>query len=154
MKEAETRDEISDAAADYLATRYPLVALFKPREDDVIGWQIRGAGVSAHDFKSIKIPFSQPSLFLNGKLSLATYQGAMPALPAHEPLLAALGHAPAWCALLPVVLKKRVVAFLLVESPDTVLPPEKVEPLKAVAGALAEGFGRLILLQRGRKEPA
>jgi hypothetical protein len=154
MKEAETRDEIADAAADYLASRYPLVALFKTRKDDVISWQIRGAGVSPKDFMSIKIPFSQPSLFLNVKLSLAPYQGAIPTLPAHEALLAAIGHAPAWCVLVPVLLKKRVVAFLLVESPGTVLPPEKLEALKGIAGGLSDGFGRLILEQRGRNEPA
>ena len=154
MKEAETRDEIADAAADYLATRYPFVALFKTRKDDVISWQVRGAGVSSKAFRSIKIPFSQPSLFLNVKLSLAPYQGSLPALPAHQELLAALGRAPGWCALIPVVLKKRVVAYLLVESPEGVLSAEKIDQLKAISAALAEGFGRLLLQQRERREPA
>jgi hypothetical protein len=154
MRQADSRNEIADAAMAYLEGKYPLVALFIARKEDAIGWKVRGDGVAPAAFQSFRIPFSEPSLFLNVRVSTAFYQGLFPALPAHEPLIAALGRCPERCALFPVVLKKRVVAFLLVEPNESALSPGEVTSLHRLAGAIAEGFAALILSQRDRREPA
>jgi hypothetical protein len=52
------------------------------------------------------------------------------------------------------VLKKRVVAFLMVEPNESALSPGEVTSLHRLAGAMAEGFAALILSQRDRREPA
>ncbi|MGH9441260.1 MAG: hypothetical protein ACRD16_03185 [Thermoanaerobaculia bacterium] len=154
MRRAESRDEIANAALACLQDAHALVALFIARKEDVIGWKVRGEGTSRSAFQSLRIPFSEPSLFLNVRISTAFYQGSFPELPAHEPLVAALGRRPDRCALFPVVLKKRVVAFLLVEPKESVLPPGQVTALHRLAGAMAEGFAALILSQRRRPDPA
>jgi Type II secretion system (T2SS), protein E, N-terminal domain len=154
MRGAESRNEIADAALAYLEGRFPLIALFIARKEDAIGWKFRGEGVSRAAFQSLRIPFSEPSLFLNVRISTAFYQGAFPALPSHGPLIEAFGRRIERCALFPVVLKKRVVAFLMVEPSDSVLPPDQVTMLHRLAAAMADGFAALILNERGRKEPA
>jgi hypothetical protein len=154
MREAETRNEIADAALACLGDEFPLAALFIARKEDVIGWKAAGEGVSRSAFQSLQIPFAKPSLFLNVRISTAFYQGTFPALPAHESLVEAIGRRPERCALFPVVLKKRVVAFLMVEPRDSALPPVQVTILHKLAAAMADGFAALILSQRGRKEPA
>ncbi len=154
MRGAESRNEIADAALAYLEGSFPLVALFIARKDDAIGWKVKGEGVSKSAFRSVKIPFSRPSLFLNVRISAAFFQGSFPDLPSHESLIAALGRKLDRCALFPVVLKKRVVAFLMVEPRDLALTPTQVTSLHGLAGAMADGFAALILNERGRKGSA
>jgi hypothetical protein len=154
IRHAESRNEIGDAALACLERDFPLVALFIARKDDAIGWRIAGEGVSHSEFQSLRIPFSEPSLFLNVRISMVFYQGTLPSLPAHEPLLLALGRRPERCALFPVVLKKRVVAFVLVEPKNPVLAPEQVATLQGLTAAMADGFAALIMSQRSRKERA
>jgi Type II secretion system (T2SS), protein E, N-terminal domain len=152
---ADAREDIADAALDHLAgfgfSRY---ALFIARKDDVIGWSARGEGVSRNAFKALQIPFSTPSIFLNTRLSGTFFQGALPPLPAHGRLLEALGGEPRHCGIMPVTLKKRVVAFLYVESPEPVILPRIVDALAKLASAMADGFARLILQRRSREESA
>lgn len=151
---AQARDEIAEAALDHLSGSSPLVALFIARKDDVIGWQARGEGVSQSSLRSIRIPFTEPSIFLNVKLSGTPYVGVLPELPSHAALLGGLGHRPGRCAVYPVSLKNRVVAFILVEiGPEGQTPAEK-EDASALASSMAEGFAALILQQRGRAESA
>jgi hypothetical protein len=148
------RDDIAEAALDHLAGSFPLVALFIARKDDVIGWNARGEGVSRSALRTLRIPFTAPSIFLNVRLSGTPYQGVLPDLPSHGELVEGLGRPPGRCAVYPVSLKNRVVAFILVELGGEGLPAAAKEDLAALAGAMAEGFAALILQQRGRAESA
>jgi hypothetical protein len=149
MFSAESRDDIAEAVLDQVASAYPLVALFIARKADVIGWDARGQGVSRAAFRSIRIPFSDPSIFLNVRLSAMPYQGLVPSLPAHAPVAEALGRGPGRWAIFPVILRKRVVAFLCVEPPDGPLSAAQFAALGNLARDMGEAFGRLILQQRG-----
>jgi hypothetical protein len=151
---AQARDDIAEAALDHLAGASPLVALFIARKDDVIGWHARGEGVSRSALRTVAIPFAVPSIFLNVKLSGTPYQGVLPDLASHAELVKGLGRQPTRCAVYPVSLKSRVVAFILVELPETGLSAAAKDDLSALAGAMAEGFAALILQQRGRAESA
>ncbi|HET7452253.1 MAG TPA: hypothetical protein VFL12_05895 [Thermoanaerobaculia bacterium] len=151
---AQARDDIAEAALDHLAGSSALVALFIARKDDVIGWQVRGEGTSRSALRSLTLPFTQPSIFLNVKLSGTPYQGILPDLPAHEMLREGLGRRPGRCAVYPVLLKNRVVAFILLEIGEDGLAPTSRDDLTALAGAMADGFAALIMQQRGRVESA
>ena len=148
--EAETRDDIADAALSYLEPAFPLVALFIARKDDVIGWQVRGHDASRSGFKAIRISWKEPSIFLNVKLSGTPYQGRLPDLPSHEPVLEAVGTRPERCAVFPVMLRKRVVAFLFLEYAGPALPRQRADELKALSSAIAAGLAALIVQQRAR----
>jgi hypothetical protein len=144
------REAIADAALSYIEPFFPLVALFIARKDDVIGWQVRSPTASRSGFKATRIPFRDPSIFLNVRLSGAPYQGPLPELPSHAPILEAFGRRPDHCAIFPVFLRKRIVAFLFVEHTRAALPKERVDEMKKLASAIADGLAALIVQQRGR----
>jgi len=150
IRAAENRDEVADAVLSYIEPLFPLAALFIARKEDVIGWQIRSSSASRTAFKRVRIPFDAPSIFLNVRLSEAPYQGPLPDLPSHAPLVEALGNRPEHCAIFPVMLRRRIVAFLFVEHTGTALPRERVDELKNLASAIAEGLAALIVQQRSR----
>ncbi len=154
MLAAESRDDIADAVLDHLQGEYARIALFIARKEDVIGWNARGEGISRAAFKSIRIPYAKPSIFLNSKLSGGYYQGPLPSLPSHEKLVESLGGRPRECALLPVSIRKRVVAFLFLEPKGPTVPPEKVGDLRAIGEVMADAFARLALKMRRGREPA
>jgi hypothetical protein len=144
------REAIADAALSYIEPFFPLVALFIARKDDVIGWQVRSPEASRIRFKAVRIPFGDPSIFLNVRLSGAPYQGPLPDLPSHAPILEAFGHRPDNCAIFPVSLRKRIVAFIFVEHNQAALPRERADEMKNLASAIADGLAALIVQQRGR----
>jgi len=144
------REAIADAALSYIEPLFPLVALFIARKDDVIGWQVRSPTASQSGFKATRVPFRDPSIFLNVRLSGAPYQGPLPELPSHAPILEAFGHRPGHCAIFPVFLRKRIVAFLFVEHTQTALPRERVDEMKNLASTIADGLAGLIVQQRKR----
>lgn len=154
IRAAEARDDIADAALAYIEPDFPLVSLLIARKEDVIGWQVRAKGASRSAFKKVRIPFQDPSIFLNVKLSGTPYQGLLPGLPSHAPLIDALGRAPERVAVFPVLLKKRVVAFLFLELESKALAPDRLDEMKALASAIADGLAALILQQRGRADTA
>jgi hypothetical protein len=144
------REAIADAALSYIEPFFPLVALFIARKDDVIGWQVRSPDASRIGFKASRIPFSDPSIFLNVRLSGAPYQGPLPDLPSHAPILEAFGRRPDHCAIFPVFLRKRVVAFMFVEHNQAALPRERVDEMKNLASSIADGLAALIVQRRAR----
>lgn len=153
MLAAESRHDIADAVLSHLQSGFERIALFIARQDDVIGWDARGDGISRTSFKAIRIPFSQPSVFLNSKLSGGYYQGPLPALPSHDGLIEALGHRPRECALVPVAIKKRVIAFLYVEPQGATVPPEKIGELRQMASVMADAFALLALKIKRMRTP-
>jgi len=62
----------------------------------------------------------------------------------------AFGHRPEHCAIFPVLLRRRIVAFLFVEHTGAALARERVDELKSLASAIAEGLAALIVQQRSR----
>jgi hypothetical protein len=150
IRSAENRDEVADAALSYIEPLFPLSALFIARKEDVIGWQIRSPNASRSAFKAIRIRFDAPSIFLNVRLSAAPYQGPLPDLPSHAPVVEAFGRRPDHCAIFPVLLRRRIVAFLFVEHTGAALARERVDELKNLASAIADGLAALIVQQRTR----
>lgn len=150
IRSAENRDEIAHAALAYVEPFFPLAALFIARREDVIGWQIRSPAASRSAFKAVRVPFHEPSVFLNVRLSGAPYQGPLPDLPSHAAILEAFGRKPAHCAIFPVFLRRRIVAFLFVEHMGAALPRERAEEMKNLVSAISDGLAALIVQQRSR----
>lgn len=147
---AQSREDIAEAVLDLLAPKSPLVALFISRKDDVIGWNARGQGISRSAFKAIRIPYSEPSLFLTIKMSGLPYQGVFPDQASHRELLEAFGRTPGHVAIFPVQLRRRAVAYLCAELEKDSAVEDDLRQLRETASAMAKGFGKLILDRRGK----
>jgi GAF domain-containing protein len=146
---ARDRDAIADAALAELSRRFVRSAIFVVRPGGISGWGAAGEGVRVSTLRAIEVPWTQPSLFLNVRLSRAFYLGPLPPLPRHSPIAEAFGGWATECALQPVSLRERPVAFLYVEFPeDRGATPLDLAFLRELAAAAAMAFAEAIRLKK------
>ncbi|MEP6801939.1 MAG: hypothetical protein ABJC07_08385 [Acidobacteriota bacterium] len=146
---AADRDAVAAAALAALETRFPRVAILAARPEGVAGWSAAGdLNGGPERFRKLTIPWSEPSVFLNVRLSRSFYLGPLLKLPRHEALAEALGTWPEECAVQPVLIKKKPVAFFYVESPRDGVTPLDLVFLRELALAASAGFASAIRLKK------
>jgi len=144
----------SAAVAEILAAlgrRFPRVALFGSKPDRVLGLAAGGSGVDSSKLAAIEIPFGDPSVFLNVRLSRSFYLGALPPLPRHRPIAEAMGRWAEECVVQPVWIKDKPVAFLYGEfDTNRGATPMDLAYLRGLAQAAATALAASI---RSRRAP-
>jgi hypothetical protein len=144
------RSAVVAAALAALANRFPRVALFGSKPDKIVG--LAGAGVKVDAAKVVKIaiPWADPSVFLNVRLSRAFYLGPLPPLPRHRTIAAVMGKPADECVVQPVWIKDKPVAFLYAEfDPDRGATPMDLAYLRGLAEATASALAASIRSKRG-----
>lgn len=142
---AGSRDEIAAAALGALSRRFERAAFFVVRPTEVAGHSASGRGIDREAFRAVAIPWNEPSVFLNVRLSRAFYLGPLPPLPRHRPLLDALGQAPEECLVQPVMMREKPVAFLYAEfGGERGATPTDLAYMRGLAGAAARAFAAAI----------
>ena len=146
---ARGRDEIFEAALRSLAGRFPKSAVFAVRPDGVTGWAGSGKRVDADALRALELPWTEPSIFLNVRMSRAFYLGPLPPLPRHRALAAALGGWPAECVVQPVLMRDKTVAFFYAEcaGPQGATPAD-LTFARELAGATAAALAASIRLKK------
>ncbi|HXM77619.1 MAG TPA: hypothetical protein VOA00_00180 [Thermoanaerobaculia bacterium] len=144
---ATDRDGIAEAALAALGRRFSSAAIFAARPDSVTGWAVVGK-VNGAAIRSVKIPWSEPSVFLNVRLSRSFYLGPLLKLPRHQALAAAFGSWPEECAVQPVLIREKPAAFLYVESPRDGVTPMDLVYLRELAGAMGSALAAAIRLKK------
>lgn len=144
---ATDRDAVAGAALLALTRRFPRAAIFAARPDAVAGWAAIGEAEEAR-VRALKIPWSEPSVFLNVRLSRSFYLGPLLKLPRHEELAAALGSWPEECAVQPVLIKDKPAAFLYVEAPRDGVSPMDLVYLRELAATMGSAFAAAIRLRK------
>lgn len=148
---AHQRDEIFDAALKVLARRFRRSAILVARPEGVVGWAGAGERVRAEALRALDIPWSEPSLFLNIRMSRAFYLGPLPPLPRHKDLAEALGGWPVECLVQPVLMRDKTVAFLYVECASAQgATPADLTFVRELAGAAAAALAAAIRLKKQR----
>ncbi len=109
------RDEIFQAALASLSKRFRKAVVFVARREGIAGWASAGDHIDAQAVRGIELPWSEPSIFLNIRLSRSFYLGPLPPLPRHNELAAAFGGWPSECLVQPVLMKDKTVAFFYAE---------------------------------------
>ncbi|HTD53044.1 MAG TPA: hypothetical protein VK780_08465 [Thermoanaerobaculia bacterium] len=143
------RDAIATAALEALARRFVRAAIFVSRPDSVTAWGGLGEGVSPEELRDISIPWKDPSIFLNIRLSRSFYLGPLPPLPRHESIAIAMGGWPEECLIQPVYLKEKPVAFLYAEfSGDHGATPMDLAYMRELAAAASSAFVAAIRLKK------
>ena len=149
---ANTRDGVAAAALLALVQRFGRGAFLVARPGEVVGHSAAGPGINREAFRAISIPWSEPSVFLNVRLSRAFYLGPLPPLPRHKPLLEALGGSPEECLVQPVMMKDKPVAFLYAEfGHDRGASPMDLAYMRGLAAAAARALAASI--RQKRREP-
>src|SRR5262249_32508332 len=143
------RDAVFEAALAALGRRFRSNAIFVVRPDGVAGFSGSGPDVNAAALRDIEIPWTEPSIFLNVRLSRSFYLGPLPPLPRHEPLTVALGGSPAECLVQPVLMRDKAVAFFLADSSGiTGATPADLTFARELAGAAAASLAASIRLKK------
>jgi hypothetical protein len=146
---ATDRDGIADAILEALARRFERAAIFSSRSEGVAGWASTGPGVDASAIAGFSATWTEPSVFMNARLSRVFYLGPLPLLPRHDQLAAALGGWPGECVVQPVFIGERPIAFLLVTvgQPGAVTA-EDLDFLRELSDAAAWAFANAIRLRK------
>ena len=146
---ARGRDKIFEASLQALARRFPKSAVFAVRPDGVTGWAGSGNRVDAEALRALELPWSEPSIFLNVRMSRTFYLGPLPPLPRHRALAAALGGWPAECVVQPVLMREKTVAFFYAECPGPHgATPADLTFAREVSGATAAALAASIRLKK------
>jgi hypothetical protein len=147
-----SRDEVAAAALSAMLRRFGRAAFFVARPNEVAGHSAAGPGIDREAFRSIAIPWSEPSIFLNVKLSQSFYLGPLPPLPRHRALEAALGGMPEECVVQPVLIRDKPVAFLFAEfGRDHGASPMDLAYMRGLGSAAARALAATI--RQRKKEP-
>jgi GAF domain-containing protein len=116
-----------------------------------VGWAGAGERVRPEALRGLDIPWSEPSLFLNVRMSRSFYLGPLPPLPRHKDLADALGGWPLECLVQPVLMRDKTVAFLYVECASAQgATPADLTFVRELAGASAAALAAAIRLKKQR----
>ena len=141
MGEVEERDDVAHAALSFLSRRFQRSLLFMVRGEVVAAWMGGGEGVDQRHFGEIEVSFDEPSQFLNLREGSPFYRGPLPRLEAHQRLVRAWGgRYPKECLLLPVRIKKRLVAVVYCDGGHEPLAKVDVGELQQMAALMGRGL--------------
>lgn len=145
------RDRAAEAMLDDLAARFPRVLLLVSAQESVQGWTGRGGGLARESVARVRIPWGEPSIFAFVKLSGSAHKGALSRILLPPALSELLGpKALAACAVFPVRIKDRVVAFLYADRAGAPLSEEDYRKLEIAASSLGSSLARLLVeLRKG-----
>ena len=143
------RDQIFQAALASLSNRFPKAAIFVARRQGVAGWAASGDRVDAPALRRLELLWTEPSIFLNVRLSRSFYLGPLPPLPRHNELASAVGGWPAECLVQPVLMKDKTVAFFYAEcAPGEGATPADLTWAREIAVATAAALAASIRLKK------
>jgi type II secretion system (T2SS) protein E len=154
MGEVEERDDVAHAALSFLSRRFQRNLLFMVRGETVAAWMGGGEGVDQRLFGEIEITFDEPSLFLNLREGSPFYRGPLPRLDAHQRLVRAWGgRYPKECLLLPVRIKKRLVAAVYCDGGHDDLAKVQMGELQQMASLMGRGFEAFLVKRKQLPPP-
>jgi hypothetical protein len=140
------RDHIAEDALDALAARFPRILLLLSGQEAVQGWTGRGGRLTRGRVSRIRIAWGEPSIFAFVKLSGSPHHGALSRILLPPALADLVGdRAIAACAVIPVRIKDRLVAFLYADRAGAPMSEEDYRTLEAAASTLGSSLAKLLL---------
>jgi hypothetical protein len=125
-------------------------------QEAVQGWTARGSGLTRDSVAGIRIPWGDPSIFAFVKLSGSAHKGPLSRVLVPPKLAALLGaKAAAACAVFPVRIKRRLVAFLYADRLGAPISEDDYRNLEVSSSALGSSLARLLMdLRRAVPSPS
>jgi hypothetical protein len=140
------RDRLAESTLETVCARLPRAVLLTSSQDAVRGWTARGSGLTRDQVAGIRIPWGEPSIFAFVKLSGSPHRGSLSRILVPPKLAALLGaKACACCAVYPVRIKDRLVAFLYADRLGAPLSEDDYRNLEIASSALGSSLARLLL---------
>jgi hypothetical protein len=142
---------VAESLLEGLAQTFPRVLLMTSAQESVQGWTGRGGGLTREGVARVRIPWGEPSIFAFVKLSGMPHKGPLSRILLPRVLTEMLGpRATASCAVFPVRIKERLVAFLYADRGGAPLSDKDFRSLEIASSSLGSSLARLLLeLRRG-----
>ena len=148
LREAKHRDEVGDLLLRRAAAVLSRCCLLAVHSGRIVGWLARGTGVVVDDVQSFMAPLDVPSVLSKIGASESFY-GPVPRGPVNDEMMQVFGDpTPSEVAIVPVSVKRRVVAFLVGDIPGSEVSPDEREQLMAVARKAGIAFEILIMKKK------
>jgi Type II secretion system (T2SS), protein E, N-terminal domain len=140
------RDRLAESTLETVCGRLRRAMLLTSGQDGILGWTARGSGLTRDQVSGLRVPWGEPSIFAFVKLSGSPHKGMLSRILVPPKLAALLGDkAAASCAVFPVRIKDRLVAFLYADRMGAPLSEEDYRSLEIAASALGSSLARLLL---------
>ncbi len=91
LLDPEDRDDVGRTLMAFAAARGRRTLLFRIHRDEVAGWMAAGAGIDEAAFRAYRGALERPSVFFTLHRGAPLFRGELADLPAHAPIVAALG---------------------------------------------------------------
>jgi hypothetical protein len=143
---AETREDIAEILLNATGRFFRRRLLFVVQKDRIVGWDGWGDQVAREKVKNVLLPVESLSLFTPVRSSATPFRGPVADLPANRRLFEDLGmKPPPEMALLPLLIKDRVVAVLYGDNGSAPLSILDMEQLRRQTLQAAMALEILIL---------
>jgi len=146
LQNAEMREDIGDALLEYCAPYLSRRLLLVVRRGNVIGWRGDGADIDRSAVRKLAIPLDQPSVFNRLTDRTSFWLGPLPRLPAHQPLIRALGGIPpSESVILPIFVGTKPLGFLYGDNRDRGVAEVPLPHLRRLAAKADLAFQAYLL---------
>jgi hypothetical protein len=148
LREVDHRDEVGDLLLRRAIAILDRCYLLAVHSGKVVGWLAKGAGVVVDDVQSFAVQQDAPSI-LSDSNGLEGFWGPIPPGEINDSLKEILGDPdPAEVGVFPVLVKNRVVAYLVGDSPGHIVPEREREKLADATQKAGLAFEVLILRKK------
>lgn len=145
---AEHRDDVGELLLRRASAVVERCYLLAVHSGQMVGWLAQGSGVVLDDVQSLMVPIDTPSV-LSKLRGPSVFSGRVESGPVNDELLRAFGEPPPGeIAILPVMVKNRVVTYLLGDVPGSTIPKEGLDKLLEAARKAGVAFQILIMKKK------
>ncbi len=148
LHSVEHRDDVGDLLLRRATAILERCYLLAVHSGKIVGWLARGAGVVVDDVQSFAVQQDSPSI-LTDVNNTEVYCGPLPSGEVNDAMRKILGDpAPSEVAICPVLVKNRVIAYLVGDSPGSSVTELDCQHLVAAAQKAGIAFEVLILKKK------
>ena len=141
--------EVGQILIDYLAQFFVRVLVFQVRQGAVCGWLGHGPGLDRERLGRFKVPFNEPSIFLNLREGGSFFIGKLPEMSPHLELAACWSKDLAdECAVFPLRIQDHLVSMIYGDRGPLGLQALDLELIRHLTTVASQAFERCILEQK------
>ena len=147
------RDDVARTLLEFAGTRVRRAIMLVVRKQEIAAWVWSGAELDGPRLAAWRAGLEEPSIFFSLQRGAESFRGPLPPVPAHRELLAAFQPPPQASELvaLPLRVRGRLVAALLVEPAEAKLGDELFAELSRIAAKAAIAFELCIMRAKLKK---
>ncbi|MCK9461727.1 MAG: hypothetical protein M0R80_19020 [Proteobacteria bacterium] len=149
LREAEDRDAILSLLMAFSSQAFEFTALFVVQDNAAQGRMATVRGKAPHSLETVAVPLGEPGVFESVQRTRGYHLGPIGEAAADRRALSDMGReVPRGCALIPVVVRDRVVLMLYGDSGATGVRANRIARIAEFGHLVAAAFERLLLKRK------